>query len=331
MRLPGTLAEQPAAPRIAVVIPCFRVTRHVAGVIAAIGPECERIYVVDDACPDRSGDFVAANCRDERVRILRHSTNQGVGGAVMTGYRAALDDGATVIVKIDGDGQMDPRLLLHFVAPIVAGEADYTKGNRFYDLGDVGRMPWIRIFGNAVLSVLAKLSTGYWGIFDPNNGYTAIHARLVQHLPLARISTRYFFETDILFRLNTLRAVVVDIPMRAVYADETSNLRVSRIVFEFLGKHVRNFGKRLFYNYFLRDMSIASIELVLGSLLLGFGVAFGAYHWLLSAREGVAAPLGTIMLSALSVLTGLQLVLAFLSYDIAAVPRRAIHDLLPER
>src|SRR5207342_489335 len=104
-------------------------------------PECARIYVVDDACPDHSGDFVAANCSDERIRIIRHPTNQGVGGAVMTGYRAALDDGATVIVKIDGDGQMDPRLLLHFIAPIVAGEADYTKGNRFYDLGDVGRMP----------------------------------------------------------------------------------------------------------------------------------------------------------------------------------------------
>jgi glycosyltransferase involved in cell wall biosynthesis len=314
-----------------VVIPCFRVTRHIAGVIAAIGPECERIYVVDDACPEQSGDFVAANCNDERIRIIRHPTNQGVGGAVMTGYRAALDDGATVIVKIDGDGQMDPRLLRRFVAPIVAGEADYTKGNRFYDLGDVARMPGIRIFGNAVLSILAKLSTGYWGIFDPTNGYTAIHARLVQHLPLAKISSRYFFETDILFRLNTLRAVVVDIPMRAVYADETSNLRASRIVGEFLGKHLRNFAKRLFYNYFLRDMSIASIELVVGTLLLGFGVAFGAYHWLQSAQQGVPAPVGTIMLSALSVLTGLQLVLAFLSYDIAAVPRRPIHDLLPER
>ncbi len=320
-----------AAPRIAVVIPCFRVTRHIAGVIAAIGPECARIYVVDDACPERSGDFVAANCSDERIRILRHSTNQGVGGAVMTGYRAAVDDGAAVIVKIDGDGQMDPRLLRYFIAPIVAGEADYTKGNRFYDLGDVARMPGIRIFGNAVLSILAKLSTGYWSMFDPTNGYTAIHARLVQYLPLAKISSRYFFETDILFRLNTLRAVVVDIPMRAVYGDETSNLRVSRIAVEFLGKHVRNFFKRLFYNYFLRDMSIASIELVIGTLLLGFGVTFGAYHWLQSAKQGVAAPVGTIMLSALSVLTGLQFVLAFLSYDIAAVPRRPIHDLLPER
>jgi glycosyltransferase involved in cell wall biosynthesis len=326
-----TVAGGRAAARIAVVIPCYRVTRHVAGVLAAIGPECERIYVVDDACPDHSGDFVEANCRDERIRVIRHPSNQGVGGAVMTGYRAAVDDGAQVIVKIDGDGQMDPRLLASFVGPILAGEADYTKGNRFFNLDDVVRMPRVRIFGNAVLSILAKLSTGYWNIFDPTNGYTAIHARLVAHLPLEKISRRYFFETDMLFRLNTLRAAVVDIPMRAVYADETSNLRVSRIVGEFFGKHLRNLVVRLFYNYFLRDVSLASIELVVGTVLLGFGVTFGALHWVQSAREGIATPVGTIMLSAVSVLVGLQFVLAFLSYDIATVPRRAIHDLLPER
>src|SRR5438034_6512860 len=180
MNFPTQLAASPSAIEevgaagIAVVIPCYRVTRQVADVLAAIGPECGRIYVVDDACPDHSGDFVAANCHDPRICVVRHPVNQGVGAAVMTGYRAAVADGATVIVKIDGDGQMDPRLLRRFVVPIVAGEADYTKGNRFYDLGDVGRMPGARIFGNAVLSILAKLSTGYWGIFDPTNGYTAI-------------------------------------------------------------------------------------------------------------------------------------------------------------
>jgi glycosyltransferase involved in cell wall biosynthesis len=312
------------------VIPCYRVTRHIAGVLAAVGPECSRIYVVDDACPEHSGDFVAAHCRDGRIRILRNATNMGVGGAVMAGYRAALDDGATVIVKIDGDGQMDPRLLHPLVAPILAGEADYTKGNRFYDLDNVARMPRIRVFGNAMLSILAKLSTGYWGIFDPTNGFTAIHARLAQRLPFDRISNGYFFETDVLFRLNLLRAVVIDVPMMAIYGGETSNLRISQIVLEFFGKHLRNFAKRLFYNYFLRDVSIASIELVLGTVLLAFGLLFGSYHWLQSARAGIATPVGTIMLSALSVLTGLQFLLSFLSYDIAAVPRRAIHDLLPE-
>lgn len=317
-----------AAARIAVVIPCYKVTRHIAGVLDAIGPECWRIYVVDDACPERTGDFVEAHCSDERVRVLRHEVNKGVGGAVMTGYRAAANDGATVVVKIDGDGQMDPRQLGRFVAPILAGEADYTKGNRFYNLDNITRMPRIRIFGNAVLSVLAKLSTGYWGIFDPTNGYTAIHVRLVRLVSLEKVSERFFFETDLLFRLNTVRAVVLDVPMDARYEDEASNLRIGRVAGEFLAKHLRNFSKRIFYNYFLRDFSIASLQLVSGVFLLSFGFAFGAYHWLHSNHTGIPTTAGTVMIAALSILAGLQFSLSFMNYDMASVPRRPIHTLL---
>jgi glycosyltransferase involved in cell wall biosynthesis len=323
----ATIAMQPAA-RIAVVIPCYRVTRHIAAVLAAIGPECWRIYVVDDACPEHTGDFVASNTSDPRIRILRHEVNKGVGGAVITGYRAAAEDGATVIVKIDGDGQMDPRLIGRFVTPILAGEADYTKGNRFYDLDHIARMPRIRIFGNAMLSILAKLSTGYWGIFDPTNGYTAIHARLVRLVTLEKLSERYFFETDLLFRLNTVRAVVLDVPMDAKYEDESSNLRVGQVIGEFLLKHLRNLGKRIFYNYFLRDMSIASLQLVSGILLLSFGIAFGGYHWLEAMRTGIPNTAGTVMIAALSILAGIQFSLSFMSYDMASAPQRPIHPLL---
>lgn len=311
--------------RIAVVIPCYRVNRHVLGVIAAIGPEVWRIYVVDDKCPDESGNYVAANNKDLRVVVLRNEVNQGVGGAVMAGYRAAIADGAEVIVKVDGDGQMDTSLIPNFIEPILAGEADYTKGNRFFDLEEIRAMPKVRLFGNAVLSLMAKLSTGYWDLFDPTNGYTAIHADVARHLPFSKISQRYFFETDILFRLNTLRAVVIDVPMDAKYGDEVSNLKISKIIGEFLVKHARNFSKRIFYNYYLRDLSLASIELPLGLALLVVGAGFGGYHWLESARAGVSTPAGTVMLAALPILMGLQLVLAFLGYDIASVPRRPRH------
>lgn len=310
---------------VAVVIPSYKVTRHILGVLAAIGPEVQRIYVVDDRCPDQSGDYVQANNRDPRVVVLRHAENQGVGGAVMTGYQAAIADGAAVIVKVDGDGQMDPALIPAFVAPILAGEADYTKGNRFFDLEQIHSMPPLRLFGNAMLSLLTKLSSGYWDLFDPTNGYTAIHRDAARHLPFGKISRRYFFETDMLFRLNTLNAVVQDVPMDAVYGDEVSNLKISRIVTEFLAKHVRNFGKRVFYNYYLRNMSLASIELPLGLLLLGFGTVFGGWHWIDSAGAGKATSAGTVMLSAMPVLMGMQLLLAFLAYDIAAVPRRPLH------
>ena len=319
------------AHHIAVVIPSYRVINHILGVVSAIGPEVWRIYVVDDKCPDGSGNYVENNCKDPRVVVLRHEINQGVGGAVMTGYRAAIEEGAEVIVKLDGDGQMDASLIPNFVEPILAGEADYTKGNRFFDLEEIRAMPKARLFGNAVLSLLAKLSTGYWDLFDPTNGYTAIHADVARHLPFSKISQRYFFETDMLFRLNTLRAVVVDVPMDAQYGDEVSNLKISKIVSEFLIKHARNFLKRIFYNYYLRDMSLASIELPLGLVLLVAGTGFGGYHWLESAREGVAAPAGTVMLAALPILMGLQLVLAFLGYDIASVPRRPRHKGLRAR
>lgn len=313
---------------IAVVIPCYKVRDHILDVLAAIGPEVARIYVVDDCCPVQSGSFVEAHCRDARVTVLRHAENQGVGGAVMTGYQAAIADGMTVLVKVDGDGQMDPALIADFVAPILEGEADYTKGNRFFDLENIRAMPTMRLFGNAVLSLMCKLSSGYWNLFDPTNGYTAIHANVARHLPFGKISRRYFFETDMLFRLNTLRAVVVDVPMHAKYGDEVSNLKISKIAGEFLVKHARNFSKRIFYNYYLRDMSLASLELPLGLVFFVFGVLYGGYHWSLSNHLGMPTPAGTVMLAALPALMGLQLILSFMSYDIASVPRRPIHPRL---
>ncbi len=310
--------------RIAVVIPSYKVTKHILNVISGIGDEVHRIYVVDDACPDNSGDFVEKMCQDSRVRVLRNAKNLGVGGAVMHGYQVAARDGMEVIVKIDGDGQMDPALLLEFVTPILEGEADYTKGNRFFDLEGVKSMPGIRLFGNAVLSLMTKLSSGYWNLFDPTNGYTAIHAEVAKLLPHQKISQRYFFESDMLFRLNTLRAVVLDVPMQAKYADEVSHLKISQILFEFLGNHVRNFVKRIFYNYYLRDVSLASLQLPLGLVLTLFGLTYGAYYWLSSGMSGVATAPGTVMLSALPVLMGVQLLLAFLGSDIAALPHRPI-------
>lgn len=316
---------------VAVVIPCFRVRRHILGVIQRIGGEVAAIYVVDDCCPENSGKFVESDCADARVRVLFHNENQGVGGAVLSGYRAALVDGHDILVKVDGDGQMDPLLLPAFIAPILAGEADYTKGNRFYHLNEIHAMPTIRIFGNAMLSFMSKLSTGYWSIFDPTNGYTAIHAKVASHLPMDQISKRYFFETDMLFRLNTLRAVVVDIPMDAIYGDEESNLRISKIFPEFLKKHFYNFGKRIFYNYYLRDMSVASLELPIGIFLLLFGTIFGIVQWIEFSRLHITAPAGTVMLAALPVIAGLHLLLAFISNDVANQPQRPVHKLLHSR
>lgn len=315
---------------IAVVIPCFRVRKHLLPLLARIGPEVDQIWVVDDACPEGSGAYVLENCRDERITILAHEQNQGVGGAVMTGYRHALAAGAGVVVKLDGDGQMDPALIPLFVAPILGGQADYAKGNRFYHVEDVQSMPVQRLVGNALHSFATKLSSGYWTVFDPTNGFTAISGNALRSLPLDRISTRYFFESDMLFRLGTIQAVVADVPMAAVYADERSGLHAGRVL-PFVSGNLKNAAKRVFYTYFLRGFSIASLELIVGTVLLLFGVAFGADGWMSSAATGRPATTGTVMLSALPIILGVQLLLSFLAFDIGAVPTRPISPLLPVR
>ncbi len=316
------------AQTIAVVLPCYKSKQHVLDVIARIGPETALIVAVDDACPMGTGAHIEQNCRDPRLVVVRNETNLGVGGAVMHGYQVAIAKGADIVVKVDSDGQMDPAFLPTLVRPILEGIADYTKGNRFFNIEDLHAMPAIRVLGNAGLSFFTKLSSGYWNIFDPTNGYTAVHRVALELLPLGKIDRRFFFESDMLFRLNLAGAVVVDIPMRAIYGDETSNLKISRIFLAFLGKNLRNFAKRIFYRYFLRDLSLGSLELVVGTLLLGFGTIFGATQWITAGVAGQAASAGTVMLSGLPVLAGIQFLIGFFSFDLASVPRIPLIRLL---
>lgn len=317
--------------QIAVAIPCFKVKTHILDVIKKIGPEVAFIYAVDDACPDGSGQFIEANCLDTRVRVLYHGRNLGVGGAVITAYQAALSEKTVidVVVKIDGDGQMDPRLLRKFVRPIATGRADYTKGNRFYHPESARGMPSMRLLGNALLSFITKISCGYWHVMDPTNGYTAIHTAVLRELPLDKLEQRYFFETDMLFRLNTIRAVVRDIPMDAVYAGEESNLRVSRVLPEFIAKHISRLCRRYVYNYLVRDFNIGTIYSLAGSFLLLTGGVFGILRWLNSLASNHPASSGTVMMAAMPVLIGIQLLIAFLQYDVSSVPTDPLsHELI---
>jgi dolichol-phosphate mannosyltransferase len=300
---------------ISVVIPAFKVKAHLLAVIESIGAEVNNIIVIDDACPERSGEFVKANVTDSRVEVIFHERNLGVGGAVKTGYKRALELNSDVIVKIDGDGQMDTSRISDLVLPILEGLADYSKGNRFFDVEAVRAMPKIRIFGNLGLSFLTKLSSGYWRIFDPANGFTSINREKLRLIPLDKVDDGYFFESDMLFRLNLLDANVMDVQMPAIYDNEKSNLKISRVLFEFPLKHLRNFVKRIAYTYYLRDFSLASIELPLGILLGGFGLILGTIAWTKGIVTSTPTQTGTLILISMSVLAGLQLVLAFLSYD----------------
>jgi dolichol-phosphate mannosyltransferase len=308
--------------QIAVVIPAFRVSKHILSVLRGIGPEVSHIFVVDDACPEESGKLVIQESQDPRVQVIFHEINQGVGAASVTGYKMALQSESQIVVKLDGDGQMDPSLIPNLVRPIVEGRADYTKGNRFDSLAGLREMPSIRVLGNGGLSLLNKVASGYWDITDPTNGFTAIHSETLRLVPTDMLSKRYFFESDMLFRLSILRAVVWDVPMQSKYGSESSNLSIAKSLIEFPVKHFVNFHKRLFYNYYLRDMSAASIELPVGTALGWFGLIFGITQYFESIDSGVPATAGTVMFAAVPLILGLQLVLSFLNHDISAVPRK---------
>lgn len=316
---------------VAVIIPCYRVTAHIADVIALIGREVDAIYCVDDACPEGSGKLIEETVRDERVKVIYHDKNQGVGGAMLTGYRHALADGHDVLVKIDGDGQMDPTLVPQFIYPIELGAADYTKGNRFFNIENAKGMPLARLIGNGALSFLTKLSSGYWNIFDPTNGYTAMHRSIGELIVDRKIDKRYFFETDMLLNLYLLRAVVQDVPMAAVYANEKSNLRIGRIAFPFLIKNLRNAARRFFVYYLIRDFSLATVEAIVAILLLAFGMMAGATFWLRSYFDGQAATAGQVMIAALPILSGTQLLLSALNFDMRNVPTLPHHKLFSRR
>ncbi|MFP6711143.1 MAG: glycosyltransferase family 2 protein [Rhodospirillales bacterium] len=313
---------------IAVVIPCYREKHHILDVLGKFEATIDQIIVVDDACPDKTGEFVRENTNDPRITIVTHEKNQGVGGATISGYQKAMALGADIIVKVDGDGQMDPAMIKTLIQPILLGKADYAKGNRFYRLNGLSKMPAFRLIGNLILSFASKMSSGYWKIFDPTNGFTAIHSKIAQELALDKISKDYFFESDILFQLNIARAVVADVPIQAIYGEETSNLKISRILLPFIAKHIANLFRRIFYNYFLRDFSVASIELVVGVVFMLFGTIFGGVEWYESSATGVTATPGTVIIAALPLVVGSQLLISFLNFDVQNQPDQPLHPSL---
>ncbi|MDP7423941.1 MAG: glycosyltransferase family 2 protein [Rhodospirillales bacterium] len=310
---------------IAAVVPCYREKHQIMTVLSKFDVLINHIIVIDDACPEKTGEFVRENANDPRIQVVIHEKKLGVGGATISGYQKAFELGADIIVKVDGDGQMDPAMIHTLVQPILRGEADYAKGNRFYRLNGLAKMPGARLFGNLVLSFASKMSSGYWKIFDPTNGFTAIHRKVAQELALDKISNNYFFESDMLFQLNIARAVVADVPIQAIYGEENSSLKISRILFPFVGKHLANFFRRIAYSYFLRDFSIASIELIIGLIFVTFGAIFGGLEWYKSTVTGTTATAGTVIIAALPLLVGSQLLISFLNFDVNNQPNQPLH------
>ncbi len=311
---------------VAAVVPAYNVAEAITAVVRQIPPLVRTIVVVDDASSDGTA-AIADRCAeiDQRVLVVHHDANRGVGGAMITGFRTAIDAGADVVVKIDGDGQMPLWLLPQLVAPLIAGEADYTKGNRFRDFNAVRQMPLVRRIGNVLLSFLAKSATGYWHCFDPTNGFVAIRADVLSQVPLAKVDPSYFFETSMLANLYLLGAVVKEVPMPARYAGEPSSLRIGRVVLQFPAKLLAALVRRVVLKNFVYDFNLESLHLAAGVPLLLFGLIFGGYNWLWYVRHQLGAPTGTVALAAIAVLLGVQLLITAASYDLQSVPREPVN------
>lgn len=315
--------------KLAVVIPAYRTEKEILAVLQGIPAFIRHIIVVDDASPDSSADLVtAAAKRNKRITLIRHEKNQGVGGAMVTGFKKALELDAEIVIKLDGDGQMDAQYIPALITPLIAGEADYAKGNRFRDFQALRQMPLVRRVGNLGLSFLTKAATGYWNIFDPTNGYFAIRVDVLSQLPLDRIDRGYYFETSMLSRLYLLDAFVQDVTIPARYRDEVSSLSINRALFEFPFKLTRTFMRRIVLKYFIFDFSMMSVYLLAGIPLLLFGLIFGITKWIQYAELGIAAPTGTVILPTLSVILAIQILLSAIEIDLNAAPRKAISKAL---
>ena len=308
---------------IDIVIPCYRVSQHVRQVVeeALTLPDIRNVIVIDDACPEHSGSLVSAAFPAEpRVIVLRHEENQGVGGAVLTGYEHAFANDAEIVIKVDGDGQMPPHRIPQLIATILRKEADYAKGNRFFYPRELSRMPRLRLIGNAALSLVNKFSSGYWSVMDPTNGFTALHREAYRHLELSAIDRRYFFESDMLFQLGIINAVVADVAMPVIYGQENSSLNISSALVQFPLKYLKRLLKRIGFKYYVREFNIASLEILFGLPALMTGLIFGGVEWASHMEVNEVTPAGTVMIVGLLILIGFQLLLSAINYDITHEP-----------
>jgi dolichol-phosphate mannosyltransferase len=278
--------------RIAVCIPAYKVQKRIQSVIQSI-PE-----------------------------YVDHEKNHGVGGAVVSGYKKALELGADIVAKVDGDGQMDLHYLTQIIDPLLTHRADYVKANRYRHLTALRSMPKVRLFGNSFLSFLVKLSSGYWNVMDPTNGYTGISRKALDLLNLDKLSMRYFFETDILINLNIQNAIVEEVAVPAKYGSEKSSMNISSIVVEFPLKLLRGLIKRIFLKYYINDFNMGSIYILVGLPMILWGAGFGIYRWIIGVSQNIVNTTGTVMLSVLPLILGTQFILQAIGIDIDSVPKR---------
>ena len=303
--------------RIGVVIRAYNEERQIETVLQTMPDFIDSIIVVDDC----STDATAARCEawksslGDRLTVIRHPHNVGVGGATVTGHRKALEQNLDVIVVMDGDGQMDPGDLTLLIEPLVSGQADFSKGNRLFSGRAWQKTPKVRYLGNAVLSLLTKVASGYWHVADSQAGYTAITRRALASLDLDRLHPRYPFENSMLIQLNIGGWRVRDVHLEPRYGiGEKSSMRILSVIPDLSALLFRGFFDRMFQKYVIRDFHPLVFFYGIGTVLVVAGFALGVVevaHRILSGHVASAS----VVLVALLIISGLQLLLFAMWFD----------------
>ena len=302
--------------KIAVAIPCYKVEQHLQQVVSGLPPLIDIILLVDDCSPDGTPALVDRLADGSRIVAIHHPQNKGVGGAMKTAFRKAMEMEADVVVKLDGDGQMDAS----YIAPLVEAleGADFAKGNRLFNRQMLRRMPAIRRIGNMGVGFMVKAASGYWNVSDPVNGFFAIRTKTLRQMDLDRVADRYFFESSMLIEMHYTGARISEVNMPAIYGDEHSNLSVGKTFFSFPPRLIAAWLRRLHLSYFVYDFNICSLYILVGLPSFLFGLIFGLCEWIHYASISSPSPTGTIMVAVLTFILGFQMLLSAAQYDITA-------------
>lgn len=306
--------------KICVVIPAYNAEGSIVQVLSSLPEWIDQIIVVNDCSRDDTLGVLNA-IRDPKLRVINHAQNRGVGGAMKSGYAAGLEGDADIFVKMDSDGQMDPSQIHRLLKPLLEKKANYAKGNRFLHPKQLKTMPRLRRAGNFLMSFLSKLATGYWNIFDPTNGFTAITRQALELIEIERLADGYYFETSLLEALYLVRAPVADVSIHAIYNGEKSYLNEAKVAFQFPFKIFKTFINRLQMTYFMQNFTAVSIFLLVGSVSLLFGFIWGVVQWRAASLANTPASTGTIMVAVLPIFLGIQLLLEAIVLDTQNVPK----------
>jgi len=307
--------------KIGVVVPAHNEEDFLGGVLRSMPSYVDAVFVVDDGSTDGTGR-VLEECRskDPRIKPVVHKENHGVGASIGDGYRQALEGGMDVIAVMAGDGQMDPGQLPSLLDPVVNGEADYAKGNRLPRRELRRSMPKRRLLGNAMLSLLTKIASGYWNVLDPQNGYTAASREVLEKLDLEGIYPGYGCPNDILIKLNVYNFRVRDVWMPAVYGNEVSGIRMRSYVPKVSRLLVKGFFWRLWEKYVITDFHPLIFFYFLGMVLLPIGLVIGlmvAYYRFMFGT----ITLSTVILAALLIISGMQSLFFAMLFDMQSSAR----------